>query len=286
MAVIGFFSGVSYLTVALILSYGLQRIPRMPVVDRPDWGRVEDVVIPAADGGWLEVWRVTPDRPNGLGIVLAHGWGRNRDRMVGRARVFARWGYTTIMHSSRDHGNSSALAAVSVMSFCEDIESVLDWIEEPVLLYGHSAGSGGAIIAAVRNPDRVRLLFLEAVYFDTRDALIHLYRWGNRLLGTLFGPAIVVVLNVFYKGFLDLLSPRRMAGHVAMPVMIVHGENDHRFPQRFARQLSGAFKSGQVSLFIAPGARHSTSFQVRGTPIRISRFLKNRGYPAEPREGI
>lgn len=275
-----FFSGVLYITVVLILTCALQRIPRMPVVDRPDWGRVEDVIIPSADGGWLEVWRVTPERPNGHGIVLVHGWGRNRDRMVARARYFARWGYTTIMHSARDHGNSSALAAVNTMSFCEDIESVLDWHDQPVLLYGHSAGSGGAVIAAVRNPDRIRLLFLEAVYFDTRDALIHLYRWGNRLVGTLFGPAIVFVLNIFNRGALDLLSPGRLAGHMAMPVMIVHGERDRRFPQRFARQLSGAFKPGQACLFIAPGARHSTSFQSPDTPVRISSFLKNRGYPA------
>ena len=81
--------GLFYLLFTLFLTYLVQQIPRNPVEDAPDWGSVLDTVIPALDGGSLEVWRIEPEaEPRGI-VVFAHGWGRNRDRMVGRARMSA-----------------------------------------------------------------------------------------------------------------------------------------------------------------------------------------------------
>ena len=137
------------------------------------------------DGGSIEVWRVLPDGPSRGTILFMHGWGRNRDRMVGRARIFARWGFTTVMHSARDHGHSSPSRMMNIMKFGEDIETVLHWLDEPVMLYGHSAGSGGALIAAVRNPEKIQLLFLEGVFAETREALMHLYIWASPIFRSL-----------------------------------------------------------------------------------------------------
>jgi hypothetical protein len=98
---------VLYLLLSLIFTYVVQQLPRKPVTDPPDWGRIIDAKIPAIEGGVLEVWRIEPQSPSRGLVVLAHGWSRNRDRMVSRARIFARWGFTTVLHSARDHGGSS-----------------------------------------------------------------------------------------------------------------------------------------------------------------------------------
>ena len=95
----------------------------------------------------LDVWRIEPEGESRGIVVLAHGWSRNRDRMVPRARMFARMGFTTVIHSARDHGNSSRKRSMNAVKFAEDIEAVLQWVGEPVILYCHSAGSAGAIIA-------------------------------------------------------------------------------------------------------------------------------------------
>ncbi len=72
----------------------------------------------------LEVWRITPAQsPRGT-IILAHGWRRNRDRMMGRARFFGSLGFTTVIHSARDHGGSSSCRWMNAMKFAEDIEAV------------------------------------------------------------------------------------------------------------------------------------------------------------------
>ena len=128
-------AAVIYLLLTLFLAYLLHQIPRRPVHDTPDWGHVTDVQIPASDGGALETWIVEPDTPSRGTVVLAHGWSRNRDRMTGRARIFGKLGFKTVFHSARDHGNSTPNRSMNAFRFAEDIEAVLNWLDEPVLLY-------------------------------------------------------------------------------------------------------------------------------------------------------
>jgi uncharacterized protein len=262
-----------YLVSSLFLTYIVQQIPRNPVTDIPDWGTVIDTTIPTADGGMLEVWRIDPVAESKGIVVFAHGWGRNRDRMVARARIFAEWGFTTVIHSARDHGNSSPKRFMNAMKFAEDIEAVLKWVAEPVVLYGHSAGSAGAIITASRNQDMIQLLFLEGSYAFTKEALLNLYRWANRMFGILFGPMILFWMGLFYKGALDTYSPARLAKQIHIPVMIIHGEKDRRFPPSFALTLKQNFPHDMVSLYIAKGAGHSDSSLTPGYSDAVKSFI-------------
>lgn len=264
---------VAYVLLSLILTYLVQEYPRKPVTDQPDWGTVLDTRIPAVDGGSLEVWRIEPDGPSRGTVVLAHGWSRNRNRMVERARIFGRLGFTTILHSARDHGNSSPRRFMNAMRFSEDIESVLNWVGSPVILYGHSAGAAGSILAAARNASRIQLLFLEGCYAVTKEALLSLYRWFNRYIGALFGPAIIFWMDLFYRSDINLTSPARIAPVLTMPVMLIHGEKDQRFPVAYAHTLKNSFKPGQAVLYVAPGAGHSGSSQTPGYAPAIIKFL-------------
>ena len=262
-----------YLLLSLFFTYVVQQYPRKPFHDPPDWGRVTDMQIPTGEGGRLEVWRVDPEGPSRGIVVLAHGWGRNRDRMVRRARIFGRWGFTTVVHSARDHGHSSPRRFMNAVRMAEDIEAVLAWIGEPVLLYGHSAGAAAAVIAAQRHPDRIRLLFLEACYADTREALLSLYRWFNPFFGIAFGPLIVFWMNLFYRNRLKDVSPAKLAPSIRMPVMIIHGGKDRRFPLGFALKLKACFPPEESELFVAPNAYHSESSTDPGYPEALRRFI-------------
>ena len=264
----------AYLLLSLVLTYVVQEYPRKPYKDAPDWGRVTDALIPAVEGGRLEVWRVEPEAtPRGI-VVLAHGWGRNRDRMVRRARIFGGWGFTVVMHSARDHGRSSPRRFMNAARMAEDIESVLEWVGEPVLLYGHSAGAGAAVIAAWRRPEKVKLLFLEACYADSREALLSLYRWFNRFFGTAFGPTIVFWMNLFYRNRLKDVSPAKLASSIRMPVMIIHGAQDRRFPLEFALRLKACFPPERSELFVAENARHSESSLDPGYAAAVRGFIE------------
>ena len=275
MSLVSVLTGVAliYLVFTLFLTWLVQQIPRNPVKDPPRWGIVTDTMIPALDGGYLEVWRIDPKGPSRGIVVFAHGWGRNRDRMVKRAQIFAEWGFTTVMHSARDHGNSSSKQCVNAVRFAEDIASVIHWVGEPVLLYGHSAGSAGAIIAATRHPSMVRLLFLEASYAHTREALLSLYRWVHPAFGKLFGPMIVFWMDIFYRGTTSTYSPARIARQITMPVMIIHGEKDRRFPVSFALKLKHSFAHEKVACYIAKDAGHSGANKTRGYGPAVKSFI-------------
>lgn len=269
-----------YLAATLWLTYMVHQVPRRPVEDKPDWGQVTDTRIPAVDGGFLEVWRIEPNNRSGGVVVFAHGWGRNRDRMVGRARIFGTLGFTTVLHSARDHGGSSSRRFMNAMKFAEDIEAVADWVGEPVILYGHSAGAAGAAIAASRDHGRIKLLFLEACYADTKASLLNLYRWYNSFFGNFFGPMILFWMDLLYKNRLDSVSPARLAAKINVPVLIIHGEKDRRFPLEFAIQLEKSFLAGNAALFIAKGAGHSESSKTAGYETAVKTFL-NRYLPEQ-----
>ncbi len=267
-------SAAAYLSLSLALAYGVHRYPRRPVQEPPDWGHVTDTRVPAADGGSLEVWRVVPEGPSRGTVLLAHGWSRNRDRMVGRARLFGGLGYTTLLHSARDHGGSSPHRFMNAFRFSEDIEAVMAWEGTPVLLYGHSAGAAGAIIAAHRNPEAVRLLFLEGCYARTRKALASLYGHHIPVLGRPVAPAVVAWMHLFYRFRMDTVDPARLAPDLDLPVLLIQGERDAAFPLAFARELRDAFPAGRAELFVAPGSDHSSSSLTPEYPVAIRAFLE------------
>lgn len=273
MLLVASFGALMYVSISLALTYFVHQLPRNPVKDIPNWGHVIDTRLTAVDQGFLEVWRIDPHgRSRGI-ILLAHGWGRNRGRMVPRARIFGKMGFTTVIHSARDHGGSSPCRFMNAGKFAEDIETVMTWLDEPVILYGHSAGAVGAIIAASRNPEKIRLLLLEACYSETRAALKQLYRWVNRFFGVCFAPMILFWMNLFYRGGLDRFSPVRLAAQIRVPVMIIHGEMDRRFPVYHAHELKNAFQQKQCEIFIAKGAHHSDSSKGQGYEQAVRRFL-------------
>jgi pimeloyl-ACP methyl ester carboxylesterase len=273
------FDGIAaYLLLTLYLTYLVHQIPREPVEDPPDWGRVTDTRIATVNGGSLEVWRVEPESPSRGIVLLAHGWSRNRDRMTGRARIFGELGFTTVMHSARDHGNSSSHRFMNAFRFAEDIEAVLNWINEPVLLYGHSAGAAGAVIAANQNPDKIKLLFLEGCYARTKEALRSLYRSYNLFFGLFFGPMVVLWMDIFYKFRMDKVSPIRLASDLDIPVLIIHGEKDRGFPLPHAWRLRDGFPAGRAELFVGKDADHSSSSLTPEYPMAIKSFV-NRHLP-------
>jgi pimeloyl-ACP methyl ester carboxylesterase len=275
LTILYFAGGIAFffLFFTLFLTYLVQQIPRNPVVDQPDWGQTTDTKIPAVDNGFLEVWRIEPNKPSLGTVILAHGWGRNRDRMVSRARYFGQWRFTTVLHSARDHGNSSPCRFMNANKFAEDIEAVIKWVNEPIVLYGHSAGAAGAIIAASRNQDKIKLLFLEGCYADTKRALLSLYKWVNPFFGRFFGPMIVFWMTQFYGDMLDRVSPAKLAPSLKMPAMIIHGEKDRRFPLEFALTLKSSFSLAKTDMYIAKGVGHSDASLTPGYQRAVKSFL-------------
>jgi dipeptidyl aminopeptidase/acylaminoacyl peptidase len=72
------------------------------------------------------------------------------------------------------------------------------------------------------------------------------------------------------------VSPANLAPAIQMPVLLIHGEKDCRFPVEFAHQLKASFPPHQVELFVAAGVGHSDSSLTAEWPERVRSFLERR----------
>ncbi|MBW1988275.1 MAG: alpha/beta fold hydrolase [Deltaproteobacteria bacterium] len=261
----------AYVLLSLAGAVALHRLPREPVRDAPGWGCVQDLVIPAAGKGYLELWRVIPEKPLPLTAVFVHGLTRNRDMMTPRARVFGALGATTVMASARDHGGSSPHALMDVNRLAEDVDTVVSWVGEPVILYGHSAGAGAAMLFASRRPDMVRALVLESAYPYPWRAFVRFMASTNPVAGRVFGPGVVAWMEILHQGSLARSSPLRLAGELSMPVLLIHGDEDEKFPLSWARRLKRAFP--RACLFVARGAGHADCPRAPGYEAAVRSFL-------------
>ncbi|MEW5733718.1 MAG: alpha/beta fold hydrolase [Thermodesulfobacteriota bacterium] len=269
---------LSYAVLSLVLAVLAHRKPRTPVNEPPDWGVCEDTVIAARDGerngGLLETWRVWPEgEPRGV-AVFCHGFTRNRDKMTSRARPFGKTGFITVMASARDHGKSSRLWLPSVRTFAEDIASLIAWAGPPVILYGHSLGAAGAVMAASENPDAVRLLILEGCFLRVRTAQLRLYRAFNPFFGWIFGPGVLFWTEVLQRFRQPLMDPVRNAGKIRCPVLILHGERDDKFPASYAPKLGRAFAPGQARVFIVPDGDHTSAGETETAKNAVAAFVE------------
>jgi dipeptidyl aminopeptidase/acylaminoacyl peptidase len=84
---------------------------------------------------------------------------------------------------------------------------------------------------------------------------------------------ILFWMDLFYHGALDRYSPARLAKEIHVPVMLIHGEKDRRFPLAFARELQQSFPHDRVSFFMAKGAGHSESSTTPGYKEAVEAFL-------------
>ena len=266
-----------YLGAALAAALAALRLPRNPVHDPPDWGRVRDVRVPLPGTGFLETWLAGPSSPPGRGLaVLAHGWGRNRDKMTPRARTLGDLGFACLMPSMRDHGGSSAYKWSSAASFARDVEAVLALCPEPVVLYGHSAGAGGAIIAAAGNPQKVALLILEGCYTRTRRALLRLYAGHVPVAGPLLAPGMVFWMGILFRLRLDAFSPVRVAPRIQCPVLLIHGQKDEKFPFSWVWEMERAFSPGLAEVCIVPHATHTEAGETPYAHRAVRAFVERR----------
>lgn len=250
------FSVILYLVICFLIIFVLAKLPRDPVSDIPDWGVLENHKIPTVHNKFLECWVVYPSEKLELNpssknsnhsIILLHGWGRNRGRMVSRAKIYAEKGFTTILFSARDHGNSDKeLSGMSIVRFSQDLEACLEWWGKPVVICGHSIGGGASLLIGARNP-LVRGIIAEASPHRFPFSLKYVYRPALRRLTPFFIPGITIITLVVFKRFLRKdYSPIDTASKITKPTFIIHGKNDSIFPFEYSIELKNEIKNSRI----------------------------------------
>ena len=226
------------------------------MLDTPDWGITEEHWIPTVNNKQLECWVIQPDiqssnqtevKDDLPAVILLHGWGRNRGRMVARARTYGEKGYTTILFSARDHGHSDKeLLGMSIIRFTQDLKACIEWWGKPVILCGHSIGGGAAMLAGVQN-SHVKAIIAESPPYSFPFSLKHVYQPALKKLTPILMPGIkFVTLRVFRRFHKGEYSPNDIAPSIEVPTLIIHGKHDVIFPYEYSQKLSSRIKNSSL----------------------------------------
>jgi len=91
-------------------------------------------------------------------VVVAHGWGSNRTRMLRYAVPLHAAGYSVLVYDARGHGDSGAIRAPNGLQFRDDLISALEWLRRQpgvdggrIGVLGHSLGGFAGVLALEAN---------------------------------------------------------------------------------------------------------------------------------------
>lgn len=264
------YAGIAYFVILLIMTIIFARYPRKPFDDYPDWGMVKEYRVATHRNKELETWVVYPDTiknkvtgdelfTDNPAVVITHGWGRNRGRMVTRARHWQKLGYTTILYSARDHGNSDKEPiGMSIIRFSQDIDSIVNWWGVPVIIQGHSIGAGATIIAGSRNK-LVRAIVVDSSMRAIPNDIGMIYKPVFKKWTSVLALGLKVSLYIFFMGILRQerkdFSPNIAAKDIKVPTLLIYGKHDDIFPPSCGEALVKIIEGSK--LIVLENAHHS-----------------------------
>ncbi|GBF75201.1 alpha/beta hydrolase [Paenibacillus sp. 598K] len=130
-----------------------------------------------SEGSLLKGWLLLPEGEEAPhpAVVVVHGWGSNRSRVLRYAEPLVREGYAVLLFDVRCHGDSEKIPAASAFMFRDDAAAAVAYIKgvpeidpERVAVLGHSLGGFGALLA-MGDGMQVRAIVTDAspVQFET-----------------------------------------------------------------------------------------------------------------------
>lgn len=180
----------------------------------------QEHVLTTADGEKVIAWYI-PAKPGHPVVLYFHGNGDFLAGFFGRFRDVIADGTGVVALSYRGYAGSSGrpsergllLDAAAAYAFTSARYSA-----DQIVVWGFSLGTGVAVALAAEQ--RIGRLILESPFTSTADVAASLF-W--------FMPVRLVMRDQFR-------SDERIA-RVAVPVLIMHGSNDHAIPIRFGEAL-------------------------------------------------
>ncbi len=216
-------------------------------------GPVAGRLVRAADGTGIAGWWIPSAAdigPAGPTVVLAHGWGSNKSRMLDHVALLHPH-YNVVAFDFRNHGQSAPALTTQGVLEQTDLRAILDWLErskapERIALYGVSMG--GATAANVADDDeRVDALILDSTHATLVGAFeVRAARAGYPLalpvaLAVLFGSLVRTGLDL---SAVDPVLAVDDLGH--RPLLILHGTRDASTARSSPEELLAAAREAGV----------------------------------------
>ncbi|MBH5319107.1 alpha/beta fold hydrolase [Paenibacillus sp. GSMTC-2017] len=241
--------------------------------------------------GWLLQPAVVSGEVNGLTpiVVIAHGWGSNRTRVLRYAKPLYEAGYAVLMYDARSHGESDKIKGPSALMFRDDvIAAVAEARKLPgidphrVAILGHSMGGFGTLLALDEGL-RVNAVVTDSmpVHFDTMlKAELDSKKLPMFPLAYLIPKIWMIRSKISKEQFESANIPvvlKKNAGAVEegkQPVLMLHSYGDTFIPADDLSKLVRELPQGTIDTVFVNTEGHSSSEQDPGFWKTILPFLE------------
>ena len=200
--------------------------------------------------------------------ILVHGWrGYAVLDCSGGSSLAEKLGHNALVVDQRANGKSGG----NCISFgVREREDCLSWIHyicerfsenTPIILSGVSMGAATVLMTAgLTLPDNVRCVMADCPFTSAKDIIKAVAKNLNcppRLVA-FFASLSAIVYGHFVLGKADALSAIK---NTKLPILILHGEEDHFVPCDMGRELYHT-NPEQVQLETFPNAGHGLSYVI------------------------
>lgn len=227
-------------------------VPLRKDAPAPPPAGIEDCTF-SGEGVELAGWRGEAEGAFRGTLIYLHGVSDHRGSGGGVLDRFRQRGFDVLAYDSRAHGESGGDFCTYGFHEKRDLSQVLDTLRPgPVVLLGSSLGAAVALQTAAEN-DRVSLV-VAAESFSSLRAVV-----TERAPGFFSENAIRKAIALAEKkaGFtLDEVSPAQAAASIGIPVLVIHGAEDHATQPHHARRIADAL-AGPHELILVEGADHN-----------------------------
>jgi uncharacterized protein len=199
-----------------------------------------------SDGKTIKGWflpQAEPGAPErGPVIIIAHGWGSNRSRVLRYALPLYDEGYSILMYDARSHGESEYYKTPTGLQFRDDLLAAIEWLHtrpesDPARIgvLGHSLGAFGAVLAldiqapiAALVTDSMPVRFATMIGAELKRRKLPQFPLAQLL------PRMMVWRSGIPRSTMKRANPARIltdnAREGQTPVLLVHSRNDGFIP--------------------------------------------------------
>lgn len=201
-----------------------------------DYGlTAEDILLRTDDGIDLRAYRVEPEKPRGRVILLSGIDSPSVTAFWGYARMFAQWGYGSVLLEMRAHGESGGDKITLGYQEVLDVKAAVEYLSAedgptvlPVVVMGTSMGGAVALNAAGVIPE-IDGVISQSAYSSWEDNLKDLLcAYGvPRWMGEIQKRILQGYLRLRYGSAAPHRSPLNSLSALAeRPVLLIHSRGD------------------------------------------------------------
>lgn len=175
-------------------------------------------------------------------IIIAHGWGSNRSRVLRYALPLYEEGFSILMYDARSHGESEYYKTPNGLQFRNDLLAAFDWLSmrqdvdmARIGVLGHSLGGFGAVLAMDENaPIAALVTDSMPVHFATMIGAELKRRKLPQFPLTQLLPRFMIWRSRIPSSMIKRANPaailKNNASSSRIPVLLVHSRRDGYIP--------------------------------------------------------